>query len=219
MARTPKAPRRPRKADIKAAADRAEARTKGEELETPKVDIDPEIIPATDIASKMGRPPKYRTEYARIAQALCRRGATDAELAEEFEVSTSTIWRWSCKYEDFWNAIHVEKAKFDERVERSLAQRAVGYSYNTEKVFQYQGQIVRAKVLEHVPPDVSAAKMWLMNRKPKEWREAVQRVENGLPGDFTDNMTDAELQEYIAAESKAILSRGAGSGKGSKTRH
>jgi len=37
----------------------------------------------------------------------------------------------------------------------------VGYSYHTQKVFCYEGSIVRADIVEHVPPDVSAVRLWL----------------------------------------------------------
>jgi hypothetical protein len=46
---------------------------------------------------RRGRKPKYRKEFARIAQAMCKLGATDYDLAQEFEVATSTIWRSSSK--------------------------------------------------------------------------------------------------------------------------
>ena len=47
--------------------------------------------------------------------------------------------------------------------------RDPGYSYHTEKVFQYDGQIVRAQIVEHVAPDVNACRLWLMNRRPSGW--------------------------------------------------
>lgn len=199
---------------VKAAADRAEKRAKGEDVGIAKVPIDPPIVRADDVdaairdkikevvTKKMGRPPKYKPEFARVAAALCRRGATDYELAEEFQVSTVTIWRWQCQHEEFCKACIVEKGVFDERVKRALAQRAVGYSYHTEKVFQFQGAIVRAKVVEHMPADVGAAKHWLANRRPEEFRE-VQHHEHGQPGDF-DRMTDEELDKHIRQEADAL---------------
>jgi hypothetical protein len=63
------------------------------------------------------------------------------------------------------------KEAFDNRIERSLAQRAAGYSVHTEKVFQYEGTIVRAETVEHYPPDVTACRLWLMNRRPDKWRD------------------------------------------------
>lgn len=218
------APRKAAKASIKAAADRAEKRSKGETPETAKVDIDPTIVKAEmieaiveEVKAKMGRPTKYKPEYARIAAALCRRGATDFELAEEFEVTTSTIWRWQCQHEEFHSAVREGKSAFDDRIERALAQRAAGYAYHTEKVFQFQGQIVRARTVEHVPADVGAAKLWLTNRRPSDWQE-VQKVEHGAAGDFA-RMTDEELEEHVKAEAAAVgLLQSGGSGKG-KTKH
>jgi hypothetical protein len=221
MARKPKTPKVSKEA-VKAAAARAEKRSRGEDPIAAKVEVDPKVIKAEEIIEemkpRMGRPTKFKPEYVAVARALCKRGATDYELAEEFEVSVSTIWRWSCQHADFWSAIHAEKEAFDLRVERSLAQRATGYVYKTEKVFQFQGEIIRARVDEHVPADVGAAKMWLTNRRPSEWREATQRIEHGQPGDF-EMMDDEALREYIAAEQEMLIeSKKTAKGKPS-TRH
>lgn len=202
MSRKTIKPKRKSKSDVKSAADRAEKRSKGVIEEITKAEIDPVIIQADEIKTKLGRPPKYRKEFARIAGALCRRGATDLELAEEFDVTTVTIWRWTVQHEEFCSAVKVAKNSFDDRIERSLAQRAVGYSYNTEKVFNFQGEIVRATVVEHVPPDVSAARLWLTNRRPDRWQDISKR-EVGRPGDF-DGMDDAELDEYIDREGSTL---------------
>ena len=95
----------------------------------------------------------------------------DFDLAQEFGVTTDTIWRWRSKYPEFSDATLEGKEAFDKRAERSLALRAVGYSYHSEKVFQYEGQIIRTQIVEHVPPDVNACRLWLMNRRPSEWRD------------------------------------------------
>jgi len=118
-----------------------------------------------------GRPGEYRPEYAKVAGAMARLGGTDFDIAEELGVKTSTVWRWRSKHPEFCSAIEQGKDAWDDRVERSLAQRAAGYSYHSERVFQYEGQIVRAEIVEHVPPDVSAIRLWLMNRRPEKWRD------------------------------------------------
>lgn len=123
------------------------------------------------ISEGPGRPTDYRPEYARIARSMCKLGATDYELAEEFGVNTSTIWYWRSKHEEFSNSLNEGKDAFDNRAERSLAMKAVGYSYHSEKVFCFEGQITCAKIVEHVPPDVGAIKLWLSNRRPDVWRD------------------------------------------------
>ena len=107
----------------------------------------------------------------RFARAMCKLGATDMDLACEFGVKTQTILNWRCKYPEFLESTLEGKEAFDNRAERSLAMRAIGYSYHTQKVFCYEGSIVRADIVEQVPPDVSAIRLWLMNRRPERWRD------------------------------------------------
>ena len=116
--------------------------------------------------NKGGRPTKYVPAYAKIAAQMCKLGATDADLAAAFGVTTVTIWNWQSRY-----TLVVGKGLPDDKVECSLYQRAVVYSYSTEKIFHHQGLITRAEYVEHVPPDSGAAKLWLTNRRPEEWRD------------------------------------------------
>ena len=134
-----------------------------------------------DSQPKMGRPSSYKAEYARQAAALANLGATDAELADFFEVSTVTIWRWRNTHVDFCNALKAAKEAADNRVERSLYQKAVGYSFSSEKIFMPAGakEPIRAPIVEHVPPSETAMIFWLKNRRKAEWRD---KQEHG----FTD---------------------------------
>ncbi len=118
-----------------------------------------------------GRPDEYQPRYAGIARGMCRLGASDLDLAREFDVNTSTIWYWRSKHEDFSNALLEGKEAFDDRIERSLAMKAAGYTVHVEKVYCSEGQIVRAQTVEHYPPDVGAIKLWLGNRRPDKWKD------------------------------------------------
>jgi hypothetical protein len=118
-----------------------------------------------------GRPISYRPEFAGQAAKYCQAGATDFELGQMLGVDTATIYRWKNTYPEFCEAVQAGKEQADERVVRSFFNRAVGYSFESEKVFQHQGEIIRASTVEHVPPDPGAALNWLKNRRPKEWRE------------------------------------------------
>lgn len=149
-----------------------------------------------------GRPSSYKPEYVEQAQKLCRLGATDAELADFFNVHVATLNRWKHEHPDFCASIKTGKDELDERVERSLYHRAVGYTFETEKVFQFQGQIVRTPTKEHVPPDTTAAIFWLKNRRSQDWRD-VHKHEHGQPGDF-DKMNADELRDYIAREAQEL---------------
>jgi hypothetical protein len=57
------------------------------------------------------------------------------------------------------------------RARESLFERAAGYTFESEKVFQFQGRIIRAKTVEHIPPDPTAALKILERLDPGTWRE------------------------------------------------
>jgi hypothetical protein len=69
----------------------------------------------------------------------------------------------------------------DNRVERSLYERAVGYNYEAVKIFMpaNREKPVYAKYIERVPPDVTAGIFWMKNRDPENWRD-VQNVNHVL---------------------------------------
>lgn len=129
-----------------------------------------------------GRPTAYRAEFAEQASKLCELGATDYELADFFKVDTRTIYRWKNSEPDFCQAVIVGKEKADDRVERALFNRAVGYTFESEKVFQHQGEVIRAPIAEHVPPDPGAAMNWLKNRRGDRWRDKITQEHTGEGG-------------------------------------
>jgi hypothetical protein len=118
-----------------------------------------------------GRPSKFKPEFVGQAAKLAALGATDREVAGFFEVNEATLNRWKLEHDDFCESLKTGKATADERVERSLYNRAVGYSFDSEKIFHFQGQVTRAPCVEHVSPDVTACIFWLKNRRPEQWRE------------------------------------------------
>ncbi len=100
-------------------------------------------------------------------------GATDAEITRFFDVSVPTLSSWAAIHEDFGAALQKGGAVADERVKRSLYQRATGYSYESEKIIYdaKRGEVIRVPIVVHVPPDVTAQIFWLKNRDPKNWRD------------------------------------------------
>lgn len=138
----------------------------------------------------MGRPSHYKPEYAAQAGKLCRLGATDQEVAEFFDVGHRTVDRWKATIPEFAAALNLGKEPADERVERSLYHKAIGYTFNAEEVFQYQGKVVRAQVVKHVPPDTTACIFWLKNRRPLDWRD-VHKHEHSQDGALGDRLVEA----------------------------
>lgn len=201
MARRPTKSRRPPKAaDVKAAADRAEARAKGKPIRAAKKPIDPVIVPAAAIVEERGRPTAYKPEYAEMVKQWCIDGATDPEIADLLKVDVRTIYRWKLQHPLFCQAIQAGKDFADDRVERAFYQRAVGYSFEAEKVFCFQGAIVRAKTTEQIHPDPSAAMKWLASRRKDRWAETTRTELTGKDGAAIEikDTTKLELARWIA---------------------
>lgn len=119
----------------------------------------------------MARPSKYKPEHAKAAAKLCKLGATDAQLADFFEVAVSTIALWKVQHKEFSDAIKVPKAEADERVEQSLYRRAMGYEHDEVDIRVVGGELVKTDIRRYYPPDSTAMIFWLKNRKPTEWRD------------------------------------------------
>jgi hypothetical protein len=109
-------------------------------------------------------------------------GAIDDQLAHFFEVSVRSVRSWRVRYPEFAQACQLGKEVADERVEASLFSRAVGYSFDSEKILTSAGQIFREAFVAHIPPDVKACVIWLTNRRPAEWRVNPAREANGSDG-------------------------------------
>lgn len=120
-----------------------------------------------------GRPTAYRTQFADQAKLMCERGATDIELADFFKVDVRTIHNWKHAHAEFFHSVKVGKSDADDRVERSLYHRAIGYEQDEVKIFMPSGaeKPVYAPYRAKVAPDTTAATFWLKNRRPEEWRE------------------------------------------------
>ena len=139
--------------------------------------------PKEEAAEKRGRgrPTAYKPEFAAQAAKLCEMGATDSEIAGFFEVHVATVYRWQAAHPEFCDALKTGKEVANERVERSLYHKAVGYTFESVKIFMPAGheKPVYAPYREHVPPDTTAAIFWLKNRRPDDWRDKQQHEHTG----------------------------------------
>src|SRR5882757_1883179 len=81
------------------------------------------------------RPSTYKPDYVAMARLLGAEGLTDRELAVELGVSRSTIFRWRAAHPDFAEATRLGKAVANERVERALYERAIGYEEEAVRVY------------------------------------------------------------------------------------
>lgn len=171
--------------------------------------------------AKTGRPPRYKKEFAKQVAHLAQLGATDKEVADFFEVDVRTIHRWKHDHEEFCHSLKAGKGVADDRVERSLYQRAVGYEQDEVKIFMPSGatEPVYAPFVAKVAPDVTAAIFWLKNRRGEEWRDKQQHEHTGKDG----GAIVIEQAEADAASFRSRLLQGTASGSATggvgKTQH
>ncbi len=132
----------------------------------------------------MGRPSKYRPEFAQQAEKLALLGATDQEVADFFEVDVRTVHRWKAEHDEFCHSLRAGKEVADERVERSLYQMAAGYEQEEVKIFMPSGAEapVYAPYRAKVAPNPGAAIFWLKNRRRDVWREKLEHEHSGKIG-------------------------------------
>lgn len=128
-----------------------------------------------------GRPTKYDPAFAAQAKHLCELGATDQEIADFFKVNVATIYRWKHSHAEFCESLIDGKDFADDRVERSLYQRAIGYEQDEVKIFMPAGreEPVYAPYRAKIAADVGAAKLWLTNRRGEKWREKTETEHSG----------------------------------------
>lgn len=154
----------------------------------------------------MGTHHKFRPEFIEQARKLAELGHTDAEMADFFEVSLRGFHRWKAMYPDFSVALRAGKVDADERVTRSLFQRAVGYTVPETVINLVKSKDKRGttrvkehltEILKHYPPDTTACIFWLKNRRPEEWREKFEH-DHGL------TTSREKLQELLRAVEERI---------------
>lgn len=124
-----------------------------------------------DITDKPdGQSDSYRPEYADKARAMCKVGAMESDLAEEFGVSLTTIRSWQMTYIEFGEACRIGRERAAERVEQSLYERAIGAERRVVKPMKINGRVELVRYRERLPPDVGAATLLLTNYRPNKWK-------------------------------------------------
>lgn len=130
----------------------------------------------------MARPTKYQDDYAEQARKLCLLGATDAELADFFEVCESTLNLWKSEHPEFSESIKKGKMQADADVADRLYQRAMGYEHPDVHLSNYQGIVTETPITKVYAPDPTAAIFWLKNRQRSKWRDKVETELSGPNG-------------------------------------
>lgn len=130
-----------------------------------------------------GRPTK-KTEFslAKILE-LTKEGKSSQEIADLMDLSRATIDRWIESDIEFCYTVKKLRSEADEMIEKSLYNRAHGFSktIKTQKVGK-DGQVVDVEETQYFPPDSQALKFWLMNRQRDKYTDRTQHEITGADG-------------------------------------
>ena len=117
---------------------------------------------------------KWRPEYATTIERMAANGFDAKEIATALDIRWSVFEYWVRTRYAVQSALAKGQVVADNNVTSSLYARACGYSHPEEKIFCSDGQIIRAETTKQYPPDTAAAKLWLTNRRPAQWRDRVE---------------------------------------------
>jgi hypothetical protein len=153
-----------------------------------------------------GAPTKYIPEYDEAVRGLALLGATDEEIAEAFDISTTTLNAWKTRYPTFLVALRGGKVLADAQVAGSLYARAIGYEHEAVKIFLPPGaeEPVIVPYIKRYAPDTNAARFWLMNRQRDLWKEKQQVAVADPLASMSPEARLAQVVE-IMAKARALL--------------
>ncbi len=131
---------------------------------------------------KPGQPTKFSDEMQRQAKLLAEKGFTDKEMSEVLGITQRTFNNWKKANPEFFHTLKIAKDMADRKVERSLYERACGYSHEEDKIFNDSGKALIVETVKHYPPDPTSGIFWLKNRQPDKWRDKLDHEHTGKDG-------------------------------------
>ncbi len=99
------------------------------------------------------------------------------DIAEALGIGHATLERWLKDHPELRAQYALGREDATDHVERSLYERATGYSHPSEKIVVVSdgnnsgSHVERVEITEHYAPDPVSLKMWLTNRRNKQWAD------------------------------------------------
>lgn len=144
----------------------------------------------------------YDPKYAEWCRRWAESGALVTEMIAWLKISSSVFYRWRSNHPEFLEATKAGSAPADDRVVRSLFERANGYEYTEEVAVKMRDgetdwiEIVTLR--KHMPPDTKAVSYWLGNRRHNEWRDRRSVEHSGTIEHVDADQARRELAEWMA---------------------
>lgn len=182
-------------------------KTKSRDKEPTQAEIDAAFIANGGIPKSQPDKPKSNagrpTDYDKIDLSLIKKyadaGLSNEQIAQLTGICIATLYNYQRDYPEFLEALKGGKENPDDRVERALFERAIGYVAPEEKVFydSNTGTIASQTVLKHYPPDTAAAFIWLKNRRGDKWKDKS----------VDENLQPQDIGKSLETIANAIINR------------
>ena len=126
------------------------------------------------MAKGKGRPTKFDKIDMNVIETCVKKGFTDKEISDMLRITVRTFHNWKKQNKDFFHSLKDWKNYADEKVERSLYERATGYEHIDTHFSNFQGIVTATEYTKCYAPDPTSMIFWLKNRKPKDWRDRIE---------------------------------------------
>jgi len=126
--------------------------------------------------AKRGRPSKWRPEFVEKVREFVRAGLTREDIAAQLDISLTQLFEWRSKKADLAEALDSTRAVADTAVASALYLKATGQATKTTRkvVIKDDGSREVHETTETLGPDAQAARYWLNNRAPRQWRDRIE---------------------------------------------
>ena len=152
-----------------------------------------------------------------------RNGLTRDEIAQNMNISRSTLAEWMKKCPDIADALKEARAYAHARVENALFRKAVGFSYikqqpvkikvkdrdESGKVLGTHEETEIIELEEYVPPDMGAIAFYLKNNIPARYKDKWTNAGDEEGQEAAENIC---MKEFTQAVAKAVIKERADGG-------
>jgi len=156
------------------------------------------------VARPGSMPRKWEPGLALAVCFLAAEGYTEKEIAEKIDVHLHTINYWKRHKLDFKEALEKGKQQYEERVEQSLRESAVGYSHPAIYFSNHEGVVTQTPYTKHYPPNVAAIKFYLTNRARNRWAD-IQQIDGVMLHKHQLDLTNLSMDQLSALESIGLV--------------
>lgn len=148
---------------------------------------------------KAGQPTKFTEKIKVRIEVMTELGYTSLEMCKHLEITDQTLLNWRKIHTGFFGSLPDWRIGADAKVEAALYNSCLGGIVKEKKpqsvmVGDGMSTIEQHEQEKYIPPNVTAQKFWLTNRRATEWREKREFDINEV-----NKLTDKEIQEKALA--------------------